>query len=294
MAIDKNKKAFHFSRSAQDYAKHAVLQKLIAERLLERLAFIEINPAIIIDAGSGVGNCARQLAKKYRSAKIIQIDLSLGMLIQARKAAPKFFSRQYFVCSDIEKLPLKQSIELVFSNLMLQWCNDLDATFRQIKAALKNSSLFIFSTLGPDTLKELRASWATVDKEAHVNNFIDMHDIGDALIRAGFSDPVMETENITMTYQDCHSLMKDLKKIGANNADTNRFKGLTGKHKIKKMVTAYEQYRQAGKLPATYEIIYGHAWTNAADPATEKHAKQDHSKKDHEILIPISSLKRKK
>lgn len=285
MTIDKNKIAAHFSKAAKNYAKHAVLQKIIAERLLERLAFIEINPSIIIDAGSGLGSSSQQLAKKYRSAKIIQIDLSLGMLIQAKKLSPKFFSKQYFVCSDVEKLPLKQSTELFFSSLMLQWCNDLEAAFSQIKTALKNNSLFIFSTLGPDTLKELRASWAEVDTETHVNTFIDMHDIGDALIRAGFLDPVMETEYLTMTYQDCHTLMKDLKKLGANNADTKRFKGLTGKQKINKMVAAYEQFRQAGKLPATYEVIYGHAWTPSHDIPNNQQGKRD-----KEVSIPISSL----
>lgn len=289
MTIDKHKKAIHFSKAAQDYAKHAVLQKLISERLLERLEFIEIHPSIIIDAGSGIGNSAKQLAKKYRKAKIIQIDLSPGMLMHARKLSPKFFSKQHFVCSDVEKLPLKQSTELFFSSLMLQWCNDLDAVFMQIKTALKDNSLFIFSTLGPDTLKELSASWAEVDTEPHVNTFIDMHDIGDALMRAGFTNPVMETEYITMTYQDCHALMQDLKKIGANNADTKRAKGLTGKKKINKMVTAYEKYRQAGKLPATYEIIYGHAWTTSHDLPTKQSRNRD-----NEIFIPISSLKGRK
>ncbi|MEE8379763.1 MAG: malonyl-ACP O-methyltransferase BioC [Gammaproteobacteria bacterium] len=284
MAINKTKVASSFSRSAQGYAEHAVLQRTVAERLLERLELVSISPKVIIDAGSGPGGAARQLAKRYKGAQVLQLDLSMEMLNQSRSQDSRFFSKQQYVCGDAESLPLvKNSTELVFSSLMLQWCNDLDAAFTQIKNTLKRQGLFLFATLGPDTLKELRSSWAEVDDDVHVNTFIDMHDVGDALIRAGFVEPVLDVENIIMTYDDCSSLMKDLKTLGANNANDDRSKGLTGKNKIEVLESAYEKYRSAGRLPATYEVVYGHAWTPLQETLPDSLA--------NEAYFPISSLK---
>jgi len=284
MAINKSKVASSFSKSAQDYADHAVLQKIVAERLLERLELVSISPKVVVDVGSGPGGAARQLAKRYKGAQVLQLDLSMEMLRQSRSQDPRFFSKQKYICGDAESLPLvKNSAELVFSSLMLQWCNDLDMTFTHIKSILKKQGLFLFATLGPDTLKELRSSWAEVDDDVHVNTFIDMHDVGDALIRAGFVEPVMDVENFIMTYEDCSSLMQDLKTLGANNANDDRSKGLTGKNKIENLEAAYEKYRSKGRLPATYEVVYGHAWTPLQEIPPDSLA--------NEAYFPISSLK---
>ena len=284
MAFNKIKIATSFSKSAQDYAEHAVLQRTVAERLLERLELVTISPKMIIDAGSGPGDAARQLAKRYKGAQVLQLDLSVAMLSQSRSQDSRFFSKQQYICGDAENLPLvKNSAELVFSSLMLQWCNNLDMAFTQIKGTLKKQGLFLFATLGPDTLKELRSSWAEVDDDVHVNTFIDMHDVGDALLRAGFVEPVMDVEHITLTYEDCFSLMKDLKTLGASNADDERSKGLTGKNKIKSLESAYEKYRTEGRLPVTYEIVYGHAWTPLQEIPPDSLA--------NEAYFPISSLK---
>jgi len=284
MAINKTKVATSFSKYAQDYAEHAVLQRTVAERLLERLELVSISPKVIVDAGSGPGDAARQLAKRYKGAQVLQFDLSLEMLSQSRSHDARFFSKQQYVCGDAEYLPLeKKSAELIFSSLMLQWCNDLDAVFTQVKNTLKKQGLFLFATLGPDTLRELRSSWAEVDDDVHVNTFIDMHDIGDALIRTGFVEPVMDVEHITLTYEDCFSLMKDLKTLGASNADEERTRGLTGKNKIKSLVSAYEKYRSEGRLPATYEVVYGHAWTPLHETPSDS--------LPNEAYFPISSLK---
>jgi malonyl-CoA O-methyltransferase len=284
MAINKIKVATSFNRSAQDYAEHAVLQRTVAERLLERLELVSISPKVIIDAGSGPGGAARRLAKRYKGAQVLQLDLSMQMLNQSRSQDSRFFSKQQYICGDAESLPLENnSLELVFSSLMLQWCNDLDATFAQIKSTLKKQGLFLFATLGPDTLKELRSSWAEVDDDVHVNTFIDMHDIGDALVRAGFVEPVMDVEHITLTYEDGFSLMRDLKTLGANNADTERHKGLTGKNKMNRMMAAYEKFRSEGRLPATYEVVYGHAWTPLQEASPGSLV--------NEAYFPISSLK---
>jgi len=284
MAINKITVASSFSKSAQDYAEHAVLQRTVAERLLERLELVALTPKVIIDAGSGTGIAARQLAKRYKGAQVLQLDLSMKMLNQSRSQDSRFFSKQQYICGDAERLPLaKSSAELVFSSLMLQWCNDLDAVFTQIRSTLTKQGLFLFATLGPDTLRELRSSWAEVDDEVHVNTFIDMHDVGDALVRAGFVEPVMDVEHITLTYEDCFSLMKDLKTLGANNADDDRSRGLTGKNKIERLKSAYEKYRTEGRLPATYEVVYGHAWVPAQENLSENIG--------NEAYFPISSLK---
>lgn len=284
MTIDKIKVADSFNRSAQDYAKYAVLQKTVAERLLHRLKFMNISPNIIIDAGSGQGGVARKLAKIYKGTQVLQLDLSLNMLCQSKSQDVKFFSKQRYICGDIERSPLAKDVaELIFSSLMLQWCNDLDAAFTQIKKTLKKQGLFLFATLGSDTLKELRASWAEVDTDVHVNIFMDMHDVGDALTRAGFVGAVMDVEYITLTYDDSYSLMKDLKNLGANNADMGRSKGLTGKNKMESLKTAYEKYRTKGRLPMTYEIVYGHAWVPKQELSLQSVA--------NEVYFPIASLK---
>jgi malonyl-CoA O-methyltransferase len=165
------------------------------------------------------------------------------------------------VCGDMEALPLADhSLEMVWSNLALQWCNDLPATFVELHRVLKVDGLLMFSTLGPDTLKELKAAFQGVDRHNHVNRFADMHDIGDMLSHSGFAEPVMDMEYLTLTYDDVRDALHDLKAIGAHNATAGRGQGLMGKHAWARVVENYERLRRDGKLPATYEVVYGHAW----------------------------------
>ncbi|MCK5092141.1 MAG: methyltransferase domain-containing protein, partial [Gammaproteobacteria bacterium] len=169
---------------------------------------------------------------------------------------------------DAEILPLKEnSCDLIFSNLTLQWCNDLNNTFKEFSRVLKPGGLLLFTSFGPDTLIELRSSWAAVDDFQHVSGFIDMHHVGDALLNAGLADPVMDTENFTLTYSDVYKLMRDLKAVGARNAVYGRNHSLTGKQHLKAMIEEYEKYRCDGVIPATYEVVYGHAW--APDPGSQ-------------------------
>jgi malonyl-CoA O-methyltransferase len=171
-------------------------------------------------------------------------------------------SQNLKVCANAYELPFSSnSVDFIVSNLMMQWCSDLKALFNECFRVLKPEGLILFTTFGPDTLKELKRSWSAVDNSTHVNNFIDMHDIGDQMLQSGFQSPIMEMENITLTYEKVLDLMHDLKSIGAQNVG-NRSKALTGKTKFKKMIEMYESYRTDGKLPATYEVIYGHAWKN--------------------------------
>jgi malonyl-CoA O-methyltransferase len=281
--LDKHRIASSFGRAAASYEKNAVLQKTVAERLHSRLDFLTIHPKWIADIGSGTGSTSRSLAERYKSARIVQVDLSTPMLLQSRSRSRRFFSRQYFCCADAENLPVSNAmIELVFSNLTYQWCNDLDRAFAETKRIMRSNGLFVFATLGPDTLKELRASWAAVDDATHINTFFDMHDIGDALVRTGLESVVMESEIITMNYPDCFSLMRDIKIVGAHNANKSRPGTLTGKQKLKKMIAAYEQFRHDNLLPATYEIVYGHAWAPANDLPPKQNAV---------AYIPVESIR---
>ncbi len=260
--LDKRRVAESFNRAARRYDQHDFLQREVAARALERLDYVTLEPATIIDVGSGTGRCARALATRYKRARVVQCDLAPSMLQQARSQERRFFSRQRFVAADIERLPFKDgAFQLAFSSLALQWCPDLLAAFSEVRRSLQTAGLFMFTSLGPDTLRELRKAWSTISSAPHVNQFLDMHDIGDTLGRAGFGDPVMETEYLTVPYDDVVTLMRDLKGIGASNSNIERSRGMFGRRTLSALQTAYESERRAdGKLPATYEVVYGHAW----------------------------------
>jgi malonyl-CoA O-methyltransferase len=282
--LEKPYVARSFSKAANDYQGANQLQLTIASRLLERLELISMKPSIVLDLGSGPGASSAQLAKRYKKAAIVETDISLSMLQLASKQAPRFFSKRSRLCADAEIMSVKTgAIDLVFSNLMLQWCDNLDRVFKEVCRVLKPNGLFIFSTFGPDTLMELRKSWQKVDEDTHVNAFIDMHDVGDALIRAGMENPVMETERIIVEYEDARRLMRDLKKLGAHNVNSGRRKTLTGKRRLLEMLAHYEQWRIGGRLPASYEVIYGHAWSATTTRATRLDEKT--------LAYPVSAVK---
>lgn len=259
-SLDKRLIRDSFERAAAHYDEAAVLQREVGKRMLERLDLVRIDPKLIVDVGCGTGIATAALMKKYRRAQVVGIDIALGMLTGARKRAP-WFRKLYCVCGDAEALPLGEaSCDLIFSNLTLQWCGDLDRVLREFRRILKPGGLLMFSTLGPDTLTELRQSWAAADGFNHVNAFIDMHDIGDALVRVQLAEPVMDAERFTLTYKDVFALMRDLKTLGAHNVTAGRAHGLTGRRRVQAMRDAYERFRRDGLLPATYEVVYGHAW----------------------------------
>jgi len=249
-----------FDRAAEQYDEHAVLQKEVCNRLLERLDFTTLDPRVVVDLATGTGQGAAALLKRYRHARVMPLDLSENMLQQARRHGG-WFRRLHPLCADMTRLPIATgSVDLVFSSLGLQWIDDPDAVFREIRRVLKPQGLFLFTTFGPDTLKELRAAWSSVDARSHVNVFTDMHDIGDGLIRAGMAEPVMDVEHFTLTYDTADELMRDIKRIGAHNVTADRPRGLTGRKRIQALRDAYESFRVDGRLPATYEVVYGTVW----------------------------------
>ena len=284
--IDKSRVRQSFSRSAQDYDQVAVLQREIGDRMLERLDYVKLKPTVVLDAGSGTGHCSHGLLKRYNKAKILSLDFALPMLHHAGKQG-RWLRRPSCVCGDIEQLPLAdQSVDLVFSNVAIQWCTDLKQTFAEFMRVLKPEGLLMFSTFGPDTLKELRAAWAEVDHLPHTSRFIDMHDIGDMLMQEQFADPVMDAERMTLTYDNVSHLVKDLKMLGAQNAASSRQRGMTGKNRWQAMVNAYEKFRQQGRLPASYEVVYGHAWRPARLKARQQSV-------DGEFHVPVDLIGRR-
>lgn len=267
--IDKARVRASFNRAAQSYDAAAVLQKLVRDEMFDRLDLIKLSPEKVLDAGCGTGHASFALQKRFRLAQVFSLDLAMGMLEKTHMQQPlfsKLFGHKRLICADIENLPVAStSMDLVWSNLALQWCNDLDKSFTEVARVLKPNKLFMFSTFGPDTLKELRA--ASNNGSTHVSRFIDMHDIGDALTRNGFNAPVLDVERYTLTYDDVKGVMTDLKAIGAHNATQGRSRGLAGKGFLSNLMAQYEQFRVDGKLPATFEVIYGHAWTREAKEA---------------------------
>ncbi len=250
-----------FSAAAAHYDAHAALQQEVGQRLLERLDYLKATPTHILDIGCGTGVITRALQQRYKKARVTGLDLAHGMAVYAHKKRT-WLARERFVCADMEALPFAaQSFDLIVSNLALQWQDDLSAVFSEFQRVLKPGGALLFATFGPDTLMELRQSWRAVDERIHVNRFMDMHDVGDALLRAHLADPVIDCEKICLTYRDVKTLMRELKAIGAHNVNQGRTHGLTPPNHLKKMMAHYETFRRSdGYLPATYEIVYGNAW----------------------------------
>ncbi len=260
MPIDKRRARRAFGRAASEYDRVAVLQREVADRLLERLDYIRLAPQRVLDLGAGTGYASEGLLKRYPKAQVLALDFALPMLQRARRRG-RWLRRPLPLCADAEHLPLADaSCDLVFSSLTLQWCNDLRQTFQELLRVLRPGGLLMFASFGPDTLQELRAAWAAVDGDAHVSPFLDLHDVGDALLGAGGRDTVMDAERLTLTYADTDALMRDLKTLGAQNATEGRRRGCTGKARLQAMRDAYEQFRADDRLPASYEVVYGHAW----------------------------------
>ncbi len=248
-----------FEKASPHYDESAVLAAQLRGQMIERLDWIDFSPETVLDLGCGTGHGAAALAALWPGARIVALDSSPGMLRETSRLDDE--ARIEKLCAEAESLPLNDaSVDLVFSNLMLPWCEDLDAVFAEIARVLKPRGLFTFTTLGPDTLVELRAAWRAVDGATHVHPFTDMHDLGDGLIRAGLTEPVLDVSRYTLTYPDLGSLMRDLKAIGAQNASNARPRGLTGRVRLRAVEQAYEEYRSDGVLPASHEVVFGQAW----------------------------------
>jgi malonyl-CoA O-methyltransferase len=274
-----------FDRASATYAQAAIVQGEIRTRLLERLDVVKLQPERVLDLGAATGASSRALKSRYPKSLVLALDLSEGMLQQAAREQ-SFLRRFNRLAGDAHRLPLRAaSIDLVFSNLMLAWCNDVDAVFREAARVLRPNGLFMFTTLGPDTLREVREVFAQLDSHTHVHRFIDMHDLGDALMRTGFAEPVMDTERLVVTYPTASALFTELKRTGASNVTHGRSKGLLGRASFETAERTFEARRRDGVIRITLEVVYGHAWRGAIEPTRRASS--------GEVVVPLGQLRRR-
>jgi len=272
-----------FNRHAADYEKAAKVQCEIGERLFERLDYLKIEPRYILDLGCGTGLFTLKLKKKYPTAQVIGIDLAYLMLLESKKKQGFWRHKWPLLNADMAALPFADGVfDLVFANQVIHWTSPLAKVMSELNRVMNAQGCLMFSTLGPDTFKELKAAWATADNHSHINEFADMHDIGDCLLAERFLDPVVDMELLTVHYDDLKKLTRSLKNQGVRNVNIKRNPGLTGKNAWELFASAYEQYRtEKGKYPLTYEVVYGHAWKG----------EQRRTDKGVETFIPVSKIK---
>lgn len=281
--LDREAARRNANRASATYDASAVLQARLRQQMIDRLEWIAFKPEVIVDLGCGTGHAARALGAGWPQSRVIAIDFAPALLAEAARQDDA--GRCEYLGADALALPLPDaSVDLVFSNLMLPWCDDPDAVFAEVARVLRPRGLFTFSTFGPDTLIELREAWRAADDATHVIPFTDMHDIGDGLVRAGLVEPVLDVCRYTLTYPDVRSLMRDLKAIGAQNATAGRPRGLTGRGRICAVERTYERHREDGVLPATCEAIFGQAW-GAVPRAGRGH--------DDGFAVPVGSIRRR-
>lgn len=268
-----------FSRAAGHYDEAAALQREVASRLLDSLDYFDERaqreadergekhprtPELVLDIGTGTGHAAAAMQRRWPKARVLAMDLALGMAREARRNAGPwrpFKPRPHALCGDIRALPLMDSsVDILYSNLCLQWIDDISDVFRGFRRVLRPDGLMVLSTFGPDTLWELREAFGQADDAPHVNPFPSIAQLGDALIAAGFVDPVLDRDEIRLHYDSLAELMRELRTLGATNALIDRRRSLTGRARFARAAAAYEALRVDGQLPATWEVITAHAW----------------------------------
>ena len=303
-AIERKAVATAFGRASSSYDAAAELQALSRSELLSRLDHFKLQPEVILDLGAGTGLATKELKRRFPAARVLSVDLALPMLQKARDRADaerpwwgrlqSMISRvdhhqAHYITADAAALPLANaSVQLVFSNLMLQWCNPPDRALAEISRVLAPGGLLLCSTFGPLTLQELRAAWAAVDHQPHVNDFIDMHDLGTAMTRAGLTEPVLDVDRLQRKYADVKDLLRELKDLGARNSLQDRRRSLTGKERLAAMVA---HYQKMFSTHATWEIVYGSAFA----PATHREGlrRGGRAESPTEVRIPLGAVTRK-
>lgn len=306
LRLERRRVGARFSAASASYDSAARLQRLVRGELLERLGELRIAPRVVLDLGAGTGHAARALKQRFPRSLVVAVDLAPGMLAQAgrllgwRERGPaRWFggrlgarvgARFERVAADARMLPLRAAtVDLVFSNLMLQWCDDPAEPFAELARVMAGGGVLAFSTFGPATLQELRAAWAAVDSTPHVHRFLDMHDVGDALLRAGFEQPVLDVDTHELGHESVLALMRELRRMGAGNAAAGRARGLLGRGALARLEAAYEPLRRDALLPSTWEVIYGVAWA----PPPGKSA-TTHLDGTGETVVPVGAIGRRR
>lgn len=263
LARERGLRRLSLERAAATYDEAAVLQREVGSRLLERLDVLNLDLGLVCDLGCGTGAVTGELLKKCAGAAVVCLELSPSMLARARRRG-SFLRRPRGVCADVDRLPLRDScVDLLFCNLLFHRCPDIDGVLLEMGRVAKPGGALLFATYGPDTLRELRACWGASDAPADAARLVDLHDVGDALIRAGFVEPVLDVEHLTVEYREVSRLVADLRALGERNLSPERRKTLTGKGALTALAQGYERFRSQGLLPATFEIVYGTAWASA-------------------------------
>lgn len=273
-----------FNKHALEYEQAAKVQNEIGNRLFERLSYLKINPRYILDLGCGTGHFSLLLKKHYPQAEIVGLDLSDAMLRQARKK--QGWRRKWpLVNGDMSALPFTEGcFDLIFANQVIHWSQSLPHLNQELNRVMNRNGCLMFSTLGPDTFKELKQAWLSGDQYSHTNDFADMHDLGDCLLEEHFLDPVVDMELLTVHYASLKQLLQSLQAQGVRNINQARNRGLTGKEAWKGFEAAYHNLRTTeGKYPLSYEVIYGHAWKG----------EQRRFGSGTETFIPISQIRRR-
>lgn len=245
-----------FNTKASSYDDYSIVQKEVGRRMIERLELLKLEPLNILDLGSGTGYLAGLLQKKFQSSNVTCLDLAENMLLECKKKNPNL----NLVISDIERMPFKSaSFDLIISSFTLHWCEEIEKIFFDIRKLLKNNGVFMFTTVGPNTLSELSDAYKYIDIEQHVNSFTDMHLYGDSLLKCGFEDPVMDSEEIVIEYENFTEVLNSLKKTGANTVIGQKPSYLT-KKAYRDLSDMYPKNNDNERYPVTYEMIYGMSW----------------------------------
>lgn len=267
--VDRSFVRRRFDRAAAAYGSSDFLIREIDRRMQARLDYVKLQPKYILDLGCSRGGSFSGLSARYPQAQWFGLDISQAMLAgqEQRSGWQRWLGigkgrSPLRLAADAASLPLKtRSTTLVWSNLLLHWLDDPIPALAEAHRVLEVGGLLMFSSFGPDTLRELRTAFA--DGYAHTQRFADMHDLGDMLVGCGFADPVMDTEVITLTYDDFDAMLSELRAAGSSCAMKARRRGLTGRAAWAKVRAIYETLRRDGSLPASFEVVYGHAWKAA-------------------------------
>jgi malonyl-CoA O-methyltransferase len=289
-SLDRRALTRAFDRAGPGYDAAAWLQRQASAELLTRLQFFTLAPHRVLDLGAGTCHATRSLVQRYPDAAVLAIDLAAGML----RAAPRgWWARRGYrrICADAHALPLADGCaDLIFSNLMLQWCDRPERLFAECARVLRTGGLLVFSSFGPESLVELREAWAEADARVHVSEFADMPDLAGAMMQAGFVEPVLDLEYVRRDYPDALALMRELKRLGAHNAASERVRGLTGRTRLAAMTQAYERRRTSSGLPATFQLLYGAAFKGACDTGADRGPPAGAAA--GEFVVPLERLRR--
>jgi len=249
-----------FDHAADHFDDADFVHRVTRDGLLTRIQPMSVDASIVVDLGSATGSAGRQLAKRFRGARVVAVDSSLRMLGKLQRKR-SWFSKGAAVQGDALALPLADaSVDVIFANLLLPWIDEPGAAFAEIARVLREDGLFAFATLGPDSLLGLRDAWRSVDSGVHVKRFADMHDLGDALVRAGLHDPVLDVDRLSVSYQSSEALFRDITATGARNTLQQRARGLLGRRRFRAMTDALFGADGAGEAALQFELVYGHCW----------------------------------